>query len=298
VIDGASARLIPAALADALGRRSPAVLAAETARASLLQQLNQDCRLDLSQALLKANQALAEQVAALVGGFDEAHLLSLMGEPPGADPRRARLALPACVATAARLDLQANRLEFAHAGDTSLIEVLRSGETLRHTRDQMGPFDQAMLRQAAAARQAAGLEHLRQAIRLPQVREIDLENGLRHNYQDEQGRTHPGQGCGVLDGLPALADYLETGILEIDPQRTLGYCLLSDGLELLAPLDETPAQAAARLRRSGEILARDGLGGLYKAMRRMAAGDPDFDEYPRAKAQDDATGVWMIVEPR
>ena len=91
----------------------------------------------------------------------------------------------------------------------------------------------------------------------------------------------------------ACLSYLEVGTIPVDPDQTAGFCLLSDGLQLLAPLAETPVEMAARWRRSGAILRNRGLRGLYETIDRMAATDEHFDQYPRFKFLDDATGIYL-----
>ena len=176
-----------------------------------------------------------------------------------------------------------------------MLELRHSGEVISHTTDQMGPYDEHALELAVQLQQSRGIPHLAEAVRLPEVCQLNRENGLRHNYVDEQGRTQPGAGCGVIDGLPELVDYLEVGTIPVDPDQTAGFCLLSDGLQLLAPLAETPAEMAARWRRSGAILRNRGLRGLYETIDRMAATDEHFDQYPRFKFLDDATGILFAV---
>jgi hypothetical protein len=297
VIDGAGARLslppLKAMLEQDYHGLTPAAFAATCVRTSLLSQFATHPNQPLDTALLTANQALRSAVVDSLGDFSPGHILALAGLPPDSDPRHMRLALPACVVTLIRLDWANQRLEYAHAGDTSLLEIRRDGEVIRHTPDQMGPYDQGALRLAARLRQAKGLPHIVDAVRLPEVQETNIENGLRHNYVDNQGLTHPGEGCGVINGLPELADYLEFGMLSVDPGHTEGFCLLSDGLELLARLEETVAQMENRLRNTGTILRTRGLPGLYETVCEMAKSDTHFDQYPRMKAQDDATGIYL-----
>lgn len=298
VIDGASARFTIPKLDQALKTEAPgltaAAFAAERVRASLIDQFNNQPDLPLSTALLIANDELQRTIADIIGGFSEDYILSLT-QIPGAeeDTRRVRLALAGCVVTVVRLDTAYQLLEYAHVGDTSLLEIRRDGEVICHTSDQMGPYDAEVLQSATRLREEKGLPHLRDAISLPEVRWMDIENGLRHNYVDESGRTQPGQGCGVIDGLPELADYIESGAIPIDPTQTAGFCLMSDGLQLLAPPDETADEAKARLRRTGNLLKAQGVRGLFEAVWEMAESDPHFDKYPRMKALDDATGIYL-----
>ncbi len=299
VIDGAGARLILPPLQEALDRYhrgiTAAAFASETVQTSLIKQFVDHPDHSLDAALLKANETLQTSVADYIGGFLPEHILNLAGEPADADPRRVRLALPACVVTLLRLNKTTNQLEYAHAGDTSLLEIRRDGQVIRHTSDQMGPYDSAALRLAVRLSKEQNLTHIVDSVNLPKVRRLNLENGLRHNFVDEQGHTQPNQGCGVIDGLPELVDYIESGVLSVNPEQTEGFCLLSDGMELLAPLEEVPAATQARLQRTGNILKTGGLQGLFGAMQQMAQSDPNLDQYPRMKVQDDATGIYLRI---
>ncbi len=296
VIDGAGARLTLPPLQKALAQHhqgiSAAAFASQMVQSSLLRQFVEQPDLLLDAALLKANETLQAKVAEYVGGFSPEHILGLAGES-AADPRRIRLALPACVVTLIRYNKSTGQLEFAHAGDTSLLEIRRNGDVIRHTFDQMGAYDAAALKLAVDLQQAHNLPHLTDAINLPEVQQLNNENGLRHNFVDENGQTQPGHGCGVIDGLPELADYIETGTLQVDPRQTEGFCLLSDGMELPAPLNESPVQTKARLEKTGQILKTGGVGKLFETVQQMAQSDPHFDQYPRMKFMDDATGVYL-----
>lgn len=303
VIDGAGTRLtIPVfreKLVQGYHSLSAAAFAAGQVRTSLISQFNNQPNLSLRTALLTANDALRKAISNIIGDFSPEHILALADSlSENEDPRRIRLALPACVVTLVRLDYTNRQLEYAHVGDTSLLEIRHDGQVIRHTTDQMGPYDEAVLHQAAQLRQEKDLPHIADAVALPEVRRLNIENGLRHNYADTQGHTHPGDGCGVLNGLPELADYIETGTLPVDPAQTAGFCLLSDGLELLAPLNETAQQQDDRLRQMGALIKSRGLSGLFDALQQMITADSHFDQYPRMKMQDDATGVYLQILDR
>lgn len=299
VIDGAGERLALPSLKAELEKNhnglTSAAFAAGQVRRSLVSQFNAEPERSLRTALLRANETLREAVTEAIGGFSPEHVLAAAEMPADSEPRRMRLALPACVVTLVRLNYSQQLLEYAHGGDTSLLEIRRNGEVICHTTDQMGPYDQAVLSLAARLRDNLNLPHIVDAVRLPEVQMLNLENGLRHNYVDEQGRTQPGEGCGVIDGLPELVDYIETGSISIDPVETEGFCLMSDGLELMAPLAETSDQTEARLRQTGALLRSQGVRGLFRAVQQMAKSDPYFDQYPRMKAQDDATGIYLEI---
>ena len=189
VIDGAGARLALPPLQTALAQHhqgiSAAAFASQTTQTSLLKQLVDQPDLALDGALLKANETLREKITGIIGGFSAEHILSLTGEPTTSDPRRVRMALPACVVTPMRLNKATGQLDFAHAGDTSLLEIRRNGEVIRHTFDQMGAYDAAALKLAVDLQKARNLPHLADAINLSDVQQLNNKNGLRHNYVDE-----------------------------------------------------------------------------------------------------------------
>jgi cellobiose-specific phosphotransferase system component IIA len=301
VIDGASMRVPLPPLMRNLQEHypglTPAAYAAHCLRASLIDQLAREPACSLSAALLTANETLRQTVAQAVGSFDAAEILAVVDAHLGDDWRNVRLVLPACVVTLARLDLAHRQLEYAHLGDTSLVEIRRNGETVRHTTDQMGPFDSLMLQAAAAIQQNQSLPHFQNAVRLPEIRKLDIQNGLRHNYVNSQGRTDQREGCGVINGLPEAADYIEMGTVAVDPEQTLGFFLLSDGLELLSVLQESVGQREQRLCNAANIVQQSGLRGLYAAVSKMAQADPYYDQYPRGKLQDDATGIYLQFAP-
>ena len=261
VIDGAGTRLplqpFEAILKERYRGLTAAALAAGTVRTSLMAQFTAQPDLSLPAALLRANEDLRGVVAEAIGGFSLELILDKAGMPAGEAPRRARLALPVCVATLMRLNQTTQELDYAHAGDTSLLEIRRDSTVLRYTTDQMGPYNQETLRVADLLRRTTNLPHMVDAINTPEIRQMDIETGLRHNYVDTQGYTQPGEGSGAINGLPELAAYIECGKLAVDPDQTEGICLLTDGLELLTPLEETVTETEDRLRRMGSLLHGD-----------------------------------------
>jgi hypothetical protein len=300
VIDGAGARLqlppLEAALAKQHNGLSAAAFAAACTRRSLMSQFVAEPERPLPTALLTANNALRQAITDMVGSFDPVTILSFTELAAEPDLRKVRFALPACVVTLVRLDMDSGQLIFAHAGDTSLLEVKHNGRVIRHTTDQMGQYDGRAIETAVQLQQERNLAHVKEATALPEVRAINRANGIRHNYVDEQGQTQPQLGCGVIDGLPELADYIETGTLTVNPEETAAFFLASDGLELLAPVPETADQTQARLDHTGQILLQEGLYGLYQTLLQMAENDPTFNQYPRLKHLDDATGILIKLE--
>src|SRR5690606_25945852 len=133
----------------------------------------------------------------------------------------------------------------------------------------------------------------------PEVRKLNLNNGLRHNYVDKHGLPQPGQGVGVLDGLPELRYFVQTGTLSLDRVRFAG--VVTDGLlwppsadEVFAP-DEETAAALAQERHAfmAEQIRGRGLAGYLALLRQAERDVADLERYPRLKTHDDATGVLL-----
>lgn len=295
-IDGASTRysiaILESYLTDKHGITS-AAFAATIVRNSLLSHLTVAPEKDLKETLLTANEALREELAHIIGGFSREILAPLRPEVTKDDPRRIRLLLPACVVTLIRINVREQLLDYAHVGDTSLIEVHRDGTVVSHTPDQMRKFDEEMLRFAAELRQEQDLPHFKNAVKLPEVVLKDRENGLRHNYVTPSGDVDLSEGIGALNGLPELAAYIVADRIGFDPVRTFGFCLMTDGLRLPAPLAETAHEEQQRLDRMGALLLQGGPERLFEEMRDMIVADPYYDRYPRINNQDDATGIWI-----
>ena len=144
VIDGAGIRLPFGHLERGLKKLwpslSPAAFAANIVKGSLLEQIQRDPRCSLREVVLTANKDLHQQINRIVGRFNVENVLSELGEPWANDPRNIRLILPACAITLMRLDLVNGIVDFAHLGDTSLLEIRHGGKVTRHTTDQMGKF--------------------------------------------------------------------------------------------------------------------------------------------------------------
>lgn len=333
VIDGVSARVVHDWLKLFLQKQKngvpPGVFVASVARMSMYQTVIQNPMLPLKQALLSANDALRGELdAAIPKGIN-----GLTKE--FYDPREVRLVLPASVVTIARLSKERSKkvLEYAHAGDTILFIVYRDGIVHVPTSDQMGKFDNQALNKAMEIVNdpTSGILHMREAVEREEVKQINLSNGIRHNYIDEHGRTHPGEGCGVIDGLFELADYIETGSIALSNVEFV--CLLSDGLIWPTSLEEIELQAEyqvlageldrvqselqqkklhkrveevekrlherieERYQHMVEIIRIGGLRGLLEAIRRLEREDIYFDKYPRLKPHDDATGILIRFQP-
>ena len=302
VIDGAGMRLPFKALINELQKLwpslSPAAFASSTVKKSILKQLQQEPDRSLREILVNANEYLRQAINQVAGKYDVAQILSEFGDPWTNDLRHVRLLMPACAVTLARFDLEKREVSFAHLGDTSLFELRNDGKTVRHTADQMGKFDQAAFEAILEYQQREKFPNFKDAVMSPGGRRFIIESGLHLNYVDEQGRTDPTQGCGILNGLSEVSDYIETGTTEIDPSRAGAFVLMTDGLEMLQPLQESDLQEENRLNLMGSMVKRGGLVELYEAMNKMAEEDVYFDTYPRTKIRDDATGIYLQISNR
>jgi hypothetical protein len=299
VIDGAGTRKSLPAISEKIRaefpKLTPAAFASQLLKMSLEEQLRSNPTCSLRGALIEANDLLRSEITRIVGSFDAEEIVQLLGQPYANDPRNVRLVLPTCVVTLARLDLKKSRLEFAHLGDTSLFEVFHNGDIIRHTRDQMGPFDLHALESVRAMQQRYSIEHFQDAVSSLEGREFIVQSGLRLNYIDNNGKTDLQKGCGAINGLPEMEDYIETGVVEVDSDQTLGFLILSDGLELLSPLHEDTLEERQRYRKIAQTVREWGLHGLYYKVEEMTSSDISLDVYPRTKLQDDATGVYLEV---
>ena len=299
VIDGAGVRKGLPEIAEKIRaefpKLTPAAFASHIVKTSIERHLQEDPLCSLDAVLLATNDLLRAKITQVLGTFDAEQIVQRLGPPFASDARNVRLSLPTCVVTLARLDLTHAKLEFAHLGDTGLFELHYDGEVVRHTRDQMRPFDLHALESVQTLQQTRQIEHFDGAVYNPEGREFIIQSGLRLNYIDEFGHTDPKQGCGAINGLPEMVDYMEIGTVELDLAQTAGLFILSDGLELLSPLHEDMTEQRQRYRKMGQIIRQYGLRGLYNEMERMASYDIHLDAYPRTKSQDDATGIYLRI---
>lgn len=303
-IDGATTRLTPPALQDYLDRQSqpltPAAFAARFVRDSLARQVGAGCPPDLRTLLLEANDDLGRALIGLFGALtlDALRLPDDVRARLPDDARLVRLGLPAAVMTLIQADPQTGVLRFAHAGDTVLLVAYADGRYTVPTR-QRAALDGDLLRLVQRLRADDPAQPFRQAAHHLEVRRKNLLNALAHNYVDEHGLPQPARGIGVLNGLPELRYFVQTG--EVSLEGALFACVMTDGLIWPASAEEVFAEDAARadaLRRerfafmAGQI-AGQGLRGYLTELRAAEAADPDHERYPRLKTHDDATGVLL-----
>lgn len=303
-IDGATTRLTPPPLQrhlDNSGHKlTPAAYSARVIRDALLQHCAVGVS-DLRALLLGANDALGREMSDLFGVLALDH----MGFPDEvynalkSDPRYVRLGLPACVATVAEYDPGTDTLHYVSAGDTALLVVKRDGTVNIPTENQVEEHDNQVLKAALALRSTKTDLTFRELVQQPQIRKLNLNTGLKHNYVDEHGLPQPHQGIGAVNGQPELRYFLQHG--EIDLNGVAYVCVMTDGLEWPASADEifceNPDDARAQREERRTFMAAEigkrGLAGYLTLLREVEDRDGDHENYPRMKTHDDATGVLL-----
>jgi hypothetical protein len=216
-----------------------------------------------------------------------------LGEYEDLDTRFLRLCLPACVATAALLDLDTGRVTYGHVGDSVLV-MARLGMIKRETGDQMGPFDAAVLNAAAVLVAKGRAGSLVEAAADRTVQQLNLRNGLYHNAVAADGRPTPAEGCGVLNGLQEISAYVETGELWLQGGATMA--LMSDGMALPLSVDRTPdGDFAAAIDAWRLALVDCDARRLLLSLQDMLIMDTTAEVMPRLKQQDDATAVMASI---
>ena len=246
----------------------------------------------VAEMALEANRRLSAKLKQVYG---ELTVEAVLAQEPDLtelrdDPRFLRWVLPVSCITIARLDLLTGRLEYAHGADTALLAFYKDGRTVQVTPDQMGPHDDKMRREMGRIMAEVGqntLETLRP--HFEPAFTTNRYNGIFHNYVDEQGRTDPSVGVGVINGLPQLESYLVTGALDANELDALLLC--SDGFLWPSVLDETPAQMDARLAFMRQLIGEHGLEGYLKLLREEEVSDADGSKYLRFGVHDDSTAI-------
>lgn len=328
VIDGASVRGLLPSLATYLSGQSPAVWATTVVRNALYHRFTAESMPPPRDALFTASSALRSALEMVPGMVEVFALLERRSVEPlpqvltncmeslaaeldqvfsslfplelwhQLDTRYLRLLLPACVATLVRLNLSSGVFDFAHAGDTMLIRVNAEGDVHLLSQDQMGVFDDIVLEIAldAVERPDNQVHTVAQAVQtVGAVRERNILNGVRHNYVDENGYTQPSGGCGVINGLTQLSDYVQTGGGKLAPGDRL--YLMSDGLTLpmSQPRTSPPLEVRDSLAGWKRALHGGDMLNLLRCVRDIENFDAQQDIFPRVKQHDDATALLISV---
>lgn len=303
-IDGATTRLTPPPLQRALDTLpvplTPAAYAARMTRDALARHSAEGFFTEPRALLIEANADLGRALHQILGALtlDAMEFPHEIHRTLAHDTRLVRLGLPACAATLADYDPGTRLLRYAHAGDTLLLVRYQDGQVEILTQPDDAPSFRPMLKRMALKMRGSHPDlPMRELLRLPEVQSMDLHAALYHNYVDDHGLPQPGQGIGVVDGLPELRYFVQSDEVQLDDVELI--CLLTDGLEW--PPDareiftEDPDEAIhlMHVRRrfmAGQIADR-GLAGYLDLLWMAQEKDADHERYPRIKTHDDATGV-------
>jgi hypothetical protein len=303
-IDGATTRLTPPPLQTFLDMLpitlTPAAYAARFVRDALVKHITIGDYVDLRALMLAANADLGAVLTDVFGDLT----LDAMQFPEEVyntlkhDPRLVRLGLPVCVATLAEYDPVDHVLRYAHAGDTSLLVAYKDGRAQVPTARETA-FDSPLLAKIGQLRAQHPDLSIREIVHLPDLRHLNLHNGLHHNYVDEHGLPQPSQGTGALNGQRELRYFVKTGELSLDGVAFVG--VMTDGMEWPISAEEAFAADAAaaaerrdqRYAHMAEQITLRGLGDYLKLLRKTEAADADHDQFPRMKTHDDAAGVLL-----
>jgi hypothetical protein len=295
VIDGASTREKDTSLQQHVNADGPetslAQIASRICKTALFQSLAGAPLDSLSGHLLNANQKIKDFVEGVYGEISaeavlkrDPHLHYLRE-----DPRLVRLVLPVCMCTLAKIDLAEGRLSFAHTGDTALFT--KSGEMLkRQTIDSLAKYDSLALDHGKKIQNDMGIKDFSEVSHLDEVREINKQNGLFHNYVDENQNTDLNKGVGVLDGLPELAGYIQEGSIALSDIISVLVC--SDGFLRILNAEEELPEVSNVFRHIGE----QGIHAYLAHLRARESLDSNRNELPRFKTHDDATGIFVEFE--
>ena len=189
--------------------------------------------------------------------------------------------LPGCAATTAMVDPKAGQISFSHVCDTKLI-LFRPGSDLRWETETQS-LDPEVL--ALTVTNAAALRTSpRQALwetdycgsALTDPKKLDMLY---------RGRENISHGLGVLNGMPAMIDFLQSGEIATAPYSHL--LLATDGLALPSLPNEDSWRATVRYLSAHELKLRS----LLRQVRERQDSDPDFIRYPRFAARTDASGI-------
>jgi hypothetical protein len=150
----------------------------------------------------------------------------------------------------------------------------------------MGKYDSQVLHQAQQLQHEQNLPHLVDILKHPQIVEANRKNGLVHNYVDENGKPDTSIGVGVVNGLPELEAYMQTGTLLTENLDSI--ILTSDGGLLPQSLEGNNSMIESIF----EIIETKGVPAYIDHIRQLERADNKLDQYPRFKIHDDATVLY------
>lgn len=243
--------------------------------------------------LIAANDAVRAKLETIYGPLTGANIRAK--EPELAafsdDVRYMRSVLPACVVTVAQIDTANKTLDYAQAGDTSLLLFNQDRSVTVAAGDDGRTQGSRLLARARQIQVERNLPSLDDALDDPAIRRAMQEGGIWLNYVDEHGQTQPGRGVGAVNGLPQLADYITVGM--VDLTEVVGVVVCTDGVMWPAVVDESAMQVVNRLRGMRHLIETSGLRGYYQHLRIEEKTDADREHYPRFKIHDDAGAVYV-----
>lgn len=166
-------------------------------------------------------------------------------------------------------------IEYAQAGDCMLAAVYTDGTVRVVTRDQVAHLDRESHRLWA--------EGIAKGLRSKE----DLWSYVRPQIVSGRRLTNTAEGYAVVNGDPALADYLEHGVINRINLKAL--LLMSDGLYIPKPAGKPLFDAVEVTEKVMEM----GLTSFVDWVIRLEESDRDCIRYPRAKTSDDKTAIWI-----
>ncbi len=300
VIDGASQRVptdkLKLLFAKFGNKATAAAYAARFTKVFIENEINNNEIVSLSKLMLKANKNLGSEIDL---AFRRVYADGLFSEEPGfsfirQDPRLIRLALPVCVATIVELNIKKNSLKFAHIGDTELTIFNDDDDLMCLTENQMGKHDEKVIRLARQLQKVRHANHLSDVLNAPEIISKNKYLAVYHNYIDESGRPDRNLGVGVINGLPQMEYYIQTGSLSLDSVSE--FLLCTDGFPRPPQWDETQITEKRRYLWMRNIIKKQGLKIYLRRLRAIELKDETRDKYPRLKVHDDATAIWGVMK--
>ncbi len=289
VFDGVTQILAFPALAELAGAAlTPGRFAAMTARDVCMARIVRDPTTPLLDLFRYANEAIQEAVIANYGSLTVAAVVAREPTlaPWLADARAIRLALPAAVATIARVDRRAGTVEWLHLGDTALIPLAEPYKQVTYAAHQGSMLDDLAYRNMLTLPVDRAIIH-------PSLHHLDdaelrrqVAGRFGHNAVDLFGQPQRARGMGVLDGLDAMESFARAGVFAI--KSCDGFLICSDGFLWLAPTFIGAGDMSDITNATMSALKQRTLGD-YITVQRAEVAHRTHDN--PIKLHDDATGI-------
>lgn len=198
--------------------------------------------------------------------------------------------LPSSTGTAVEIDPVTEMIEVAHLGDSFAIVEMQDGQTKILSLDTNLIFDEETFQQV---KQWASEDNItfREATEAhkSELKAHFLESLNRKNNPPDVAPEDPahGFGTGIFNGNPNAKNYLIHDQLPLAGVRSIFI-----GTDGIIPVDLSENRDADR-RKIFDLLRGKGLAGLIEVGEQVAAKDPEFEDFPRTKNIDDATGIFI-----